>query len=588
MFAAICFVPLLILATFNFFYSLSNTESLLRRALEHESQDAAQQFKRLIEDRERELTSVSDTIARESLPTKSDSRLNMKAISNLPATYAAVAVFDADKKQILLGETNSGSWSIRERDFIPNGIVPDESVWTLSEKSRRCSLTFDARTGEVWRCSLPLYLTREQKQNSPDGALVADIRIDKIFSDIDRTAMPAESNQSNRFLIALDPEQRIVYHPTLRNQTVASALPRFVPVADSMKDPAGSGFGRFEDADGNSWLANYQPLGQGLSLAVARNLSLALRPARRAGWIGMGLAVVLGLLAGLIVTFLYQRKSQSLERVTASVAAIAGGKLDQELLLRSSDNMRGLADNVNLVTERLREQLARETESRQFDSFVKLSAMLAHDLKNAIEGLSLMVGNMERHFEDPRFRRETMNALAASVDKLKRLVARLSNPVNTLSGEYKFPRPTDLVPLLKRVIDQIAEPKHGLHEIEVNLPHSLFAIVDGERIEKVMENLVLNALEAMGDVRGKLSISAGLTEDSKAFFTVNDTGTGMTADFIRNKLFRPFSTTKSQGIGLGLYTCREVLRHNNGSITAESKPGAGTTFRVVLASAQHR
>src|SRR6185295_13703615 len=105
----------------------------------------------------------SDAIVRESLTTGT---FNTKAISNLPPTYVTVAVFDAAKKQVSLGEMNSGSWSFRERDFIPNAIVPDESVWTLSANSKRCSLAYDARTGEVWRCSLPLYLNRDQKQSS--------------------------------------------------------------------------------------------------------------------------------------------------------------------------------------------------------------------------------------------------------------------------------------------------------------------------------------------------------------------------------------------------------------------------------------
>lgn len=585
-FTAICITPLLMLASFSFFNNLGNTETLLRSTLGQESHNAAQQFQAVINDRERELKGLANSIARESLTPGPAAQSLRKSISNLPLSYATIAVFDATRQQVLLAEPSSGSWMFRDHDFIPGSNIPNESVWTNATPPP-CSSIHDARFGEVWRCSLPIRFTPDEKP-SPDGAIVADLKLDHVFAAIDEKRAPATgASQSSQFLIVLDAEKRIVYHPTLRNYPVANALPHFSPVVALMIPPTTSGFRNFED-EGHAWLASYQPLPQGLSLAVARDLSLALQPARRASWLVVGLAVVLGLLTGSIVTVLYQRKMQSLSRVTASVAAIAGGKLDEELLLRSSDDMRGLADNVNIVTERLRDQLAREAESRQFDSFVKLSAMLAHDLKNAIEGLSLMVGNMERHFEDPRFRADTMNALAASTDKLKRLVARLSNPVNTLSGEYKIPRPTDLVPLLKRVIEQIAKPKGDLHEIEINLPPSLFALVDAERIEKVIENLVLNALEAMGRVRGKLSISAGPTEDSKVFFAVSDTGPGMSADFLRNKLFRPFSTTKDHGIGLGLYTCREVVRASNGSITAESKPGSGTSFRVVLASAQRR
>jgi signal transduction histidine kinase len=266
------------------------------------------------------------------------------------------------------------------------------------------------------------------------------------------------------------------------------------------------------------------------------------------------------------------------------VAAIAEGKLDHRIELRSSDENRVLADNVNLMTDRLREQIARETEARQFQSFVKLSAMLTHDLKNAIEALSLIVGNMEKHFDNEDFRADAMNSLKLATQNLSAMVTRLTNPVATLSGEYKKAQPTDIIPMLRRALAITAGPVSETHKIETELPPSLFAVVHGERIEKVIENLILNALEAMTGKNGTLSIKAGKAGDQKVFFSVTDSGTGMTPDFIEKRLYHPFATTKKKGVGLGLYTCREVVRANGGSIEVDSKAGTGTTFRVVLPS----
>src|SRR5262249_45038264 len=106
------------------------------------------------------------------------------------------------------------------------------------------------------------------------------------------------------------------------------------------------------------------------------------------------------------------------------------------------------------------------------------------------------------------------------------------------------------------------------------------------RIEEVAENLILNAIEAMKE-SGTLKIEAGPAANGQPSFTVSDTGPGMSRAFIENRLFRPFSTTKQNGIGLGLYTCREVIRASGGSIDVESVQGAGTTFRVVLPSIPH-
>jgi signal transduction histidine kinase len=318
---------------------------------------------------------------------------------------------------------------------------------------------------------------------------------------------------------------------------------------------------------------------------IASNAELTRSEARQAGLKGLIAALVLGSLSGAALAAFWQRKSRGLERVTEGVEAIAQGKLDHRIELLSSDDLRPLADNVGLVTKQLRDQIAREAENRQFQSFLRLSAILTHDLKNAIEALSLTVTNMERHYDNQEFRADTMKTLRSATENLRSLVTRLSNPVLTLSGEHKRPKPVDLVPMLKRVISMTADPARDQHEIRIALPESLLALVDPERMNKVVENLIINALEAMSKKQGILTIEAGETEDGKSFFSVSDTGEGMSQGFLDDRLFRPFATTKPRGVGLGLYTCREVVQANAGSIEVDSKEGAGTTFRVVLPSA---
>src|SRR4030095_1658000 len=142
------------------------------------------------------------------------------------------------------------------------------------------------------------------------------------------------------------------------------------------------------------------------------------------------------------------------------------------------------------------------------------------------------VGNMELHFDNKEFRVDMMKSLTIATEKLKALVARISNPVTTLSGWHKMPRPTDLVASLQRVLSLIAEPVRSKHQIELKLPPALYALADAERIERVIENLVINALEAMGEKGGKLTVEAGEAEAGKVFLSVSDTGPGMTSDFV--------------------------------------------------------
>jgi signal transduction histidine kinase len=175
--------------------------------------------------------------------------------------------------------------------------------------------------------------------------------------------------------------------------------------------------------------------------------------------------------------------------------------------------------------------------------------------------------------------------LTGATDKLKGIVARLSRPLTSLSGEHKRPADVDLVPIIKRVVAITAEPENQKHTIDLRLPEKLHALVDATQIEEVIENLVLNALEAMTKPGGTLTVEAGQTANGAATFSISDTGGGMSQSFVHNRLFRPFSTTKKTGVGLGLYTCREVVQANAGSIDVQSIEGLGTTFRVVLPSA---
>ncbi|HEY9283516.1 MAG TPA: ATP-binding protein, partial [Pyrinomonadaceae bacterium] len=286
---------------------------------------------------------------------------------------------------------------------------------------------------------------------------------------------------------------------------------------------------------------------------------------------------------GWYVYLMARRQSRVVASVAEAAARVAGGRLEESVEISGEGTALSLAENFNRMTNQLREQIRREAENRQFQSFFRLSAMLTHDLKNAITGLSILVTNMERHLHREEFRADAVQSLRDATEKLRAIVSRLSAPVETLSGEYRRSiRQTDLVPVVRRVLK--GQTASGFHEVEADLPDALVAAVDPERVERVLENLVINAVEAMGTERGRLTIAAGREDDARVFLSVADTGAGMTEEFIRTRLFRPFATTKARGVGLGLYTCREVVEAHGGRIEVESKKGQGTRFRVVLPS----
>jgi len=608
-FSAICVAPLVVLSVLNFRSTLENTETLVRASLNQQLRSIEADFQSQRREREDELKVLATSKALQRLVhltsrPQSNQKSDGSSVDTLVSTdalhetktvltplltsekaYATIACFGTEKSLLFVAEPpqkSPGEIVLSTKDFLPNQIQPDAGIWTVSESNPHCAVAAHSSLGEVLRCSVRIVADEERTDRF--GALVADIRLDALVSSAaEKMTSLAQSNSAT--VVVLNQAGNTIYYPNaaLRQQPISNISPGFAPVANAMTAQQ-SGAQFYESPEGDKWLAVYAPLNlDGLSFAVVRNYSLAASDVRRTGWIRIAIAVFLGMIAATLAAVYYRRNTESIERVTEGVAAIAGGKLDERIELRSSDDIRLLADNVNLMTDQLREQVARESEARQFQSFVKLSAMLTHDLKNAIASLSLIVSNMEQHFDDPEFRGDAMKSLTGASDKLKSLVERLTNPVTTLSGEYKRPQPTDLVALIKRVIPA-PESIEEIYGIETKLPASLFALVDAERIEKVVENLMINAFEAMESRGGTLTIEAG-HKAGQVFFEISDTGQGMSHRFIEERLFHPFATTKKRGVGLGLYTCREVVRANGGTITVASREGSGTTFRVMLPSA---
>ena len=619
----LCLAPLVLFALFNYWNGVRISEARLLSDQEARLADFKNQVNKVFGEDRDELVSLSrsspflDYIrlmnqAKNSLPLLQstenaeirnpipnpgneiplDLKIRIATVLNAQSHFSSISLFDFDKHPLFVAERQTGADPpvvFQTSDFRSQQPQSDPRVWSAPAATPINSAAASTPVGV--HMTLTVGLAEKKDARTLQGAVVGDLNVDRIFSTAaigsGLSTLVSNRKPDRGMFIVLDRTGRILYHgnEALKHQPASESMPYFQPVASRMLSSE-QGQQNFTGPDGNEYAALFghiQPMD--VSVAVATNHDQAIADARRAGRLGLLISVLLGLPTGMLLTRYWQRSARGIERVTEGVVAIAGGRLDHRIEARSSDDLRLLADNVNIMTEKMRDQIAREAETRQFQSFVRLSAILTHDLKNAIEALSLTVTNMERHFDDHEFRADAMKTLSTATGNLRTLVARLSNPVSTLSGEHKRPTPVDLVPLLKRVISTTAQPASEQHEIKIDLPQSLFALVDGERMIKVIENLIINALEAMAEKRGTLIIMAGKTEDGKPFFSVADTGEGMSQRFIEESLFRPFATTKKKGVGLGLYTCKEVVQANGGSIHLDSRRGAGTTFKVVLPSA---
>ena len=330
--------------------------------------------------------------------------------------------------------------------------------------------------------------------------------------------------------------------------------------------------------DNQSWLIHLHQSGspEKLSIFIIES-DVGQEPLDVAGLSILGITLLLAIVATLLVYLIISGTTDSIRRVTRGAKAIAAGKLDATITVKSNDETKVLADAFNRMAGRLREMIARESEQKQFESFARLSAVLTHDLKNAILSLSFLVTNMERKFDREGFREDAMHTLADSVGNLKNLVSKLSDPL-TQTTEERFEE--DLSRLVERVLSRTAEHIGEYYQVVTDLTSDVRAVVNRSAIERVIENLIINSIEAMPG-SGKLKIATQSTAQ-ESVISVADTGRGMSPEFVRDKLFHPFATTKKKGIGLGLYSCREIIEQHGGRIEVESTEGAGTEFRITL------
>jgi len=579
----LCAVPLLLLAGLNYWNGLRTVDSITGAIVQNDLNAFNVAVDAELSERQRDFLSLSMQrdvqyiVSEQGDIYPPEMFLTLKTLPLLKE-FESLTIFNRNRHPFLFRPADSG-WTATGNYHGAEFAQPDPQVWELQGNVSREKVS---STGKAIEYSAPIH---DEKGTATIGGLIGVLNLDAMFAS---AARGLESKSSHLMVMAVDRSGKIVYHSnhSLKDLQVNQALPGFNTIASAMTNNE-SGVREFKTPAG-SYLAAYSPLPQlYVAVAVARDRSAALSSAHRWGIGGLVLALLFAAAAAYFLEQHVQNRSKGIAHVSEDMSAIAKGELDRRILLESSDDYRSLADNINVVTDKLRAQIAREEETRQFESFMRLSAMLTHDLKNAIEGLSLTVGNMERHFDNPQFRADALKGLTSAANKLKALVARLSRPMTSLSGEHKRPTNVDLVPIIQRVIAMTAEPQRSKHSIVTRLPPSLYALADAARVEEVLENLVLNALEAMTDKGGTLTIEAGQTTNGAPMFAVSDTGRGMTRQFIDTRLFRPFATTKRTGIGLGLFTCREVIKASGGSIEVDSVEGAGTTFRVVLPSIPH-
>ncbi|WP_296897649.1 XrtA/PEP-CTERM system histidine kinase PrsK [Thiohalocapsa sp.] len=223
----------------------------------------------------------------------------------------------------------------------------------------------------------------------------------------------------------------------------------------------------------------------------------------------------------------------------------------------------------------LEEAAAALAEARQFEGFNRLSAFVVHDLKNLVAQLSLVSRNAERYRDNPAFVDDALQTVRDSVDRMNRLLLQMR--AATPTGKQGR---VALLPLLDRAVSEraVQSPVPSLRVADGVAPE---VCVDAERLQAVLRNVIQNAQDAT-DKQGRVTVT--LREDGDmAVVEIEDDGCGMDEEFIRERLFRPFDSTKGlAGMGIGAYECKALVALAGGCVDVDSEPGAGTRFSIRL------
>lgn len=213
-------------------------------------------------------------------------------------------------------------------------------------------------------------------------------------------------------------------------------------------------------------------------------------------------------------------------------------------------------------------------ESKQFDAFNRMSAFLVHDLKNIQAQLALINSNAKRHRDNPAFIDDVFETIDSATGRLDKVLAQLRNKQVVESKKKSI----DVQTLIQRVVEQ---RNVQLPHISAQLAIDSVISIDEETLFSVLNHLLQNAQEATNE-SGWVKISAEKISNN-LHLAIVDNGCGMSMDFIKNRLFKPFDTTKGNaGMGIGVYEAKQFVESIGGTMQVTSFEDEGSIFTLVI------
>jgi signal transduction histidine kinase len=217
------------------------------------------------------------------------------------------------------------------------------------------------------------------------------------------------------------------------------------------------------------------------------------------------------------------------------------------------------------------------SDSRALIEYSRKFSFVIHDIKNVAGQLGLTIANMSKYGERAEFRADMIRGMEGAANKLIRLVDRLRSDASPVDAP-RLVSPSETIATVVRELDTSDTP------VSAQITnHSARVRIAPSDLHTILTHLVTNAVEASS---GKDEVTISLkSEKKKVVIEIADRGSGMSAEFVRNRLFIPLSSTKEHGHGMGAYQARHLVRAAGGELEVISAIGRGTTMRIVLPDA---
>jgi signal transduction histidine kinase len=455
----------------------------------------------------------------------------------------------------------------------------DESGWDYPEEALVNALrnkTYLSKVG-VLDNHIP-YITLAapiRKLGKPVGALIAQVSLRGMWQIVDTIKI---GNTGRAFLvsdegtlIAHRDKKRVLRNENLGKRKEVQAVLAGETAAIEVENP-----------EQGKLISSYAPIpGLGWGLILRQKQSEAYLFSRVMK-IQSSIIIILSVLsAGLVSILMARVLARPIKELAYSIKRVAEGDLGHRIKLRMRDEIGELIRAFNITTRKLKKARQRE----RLSAIGEATSWIAHELKNSFVSIKTFIQLFPQRHKDERFVEKFSRLIPSEISRLERMFKELSD--FSSQNQLRLERVD-----LKEVMDGILEVmREDCVAKKINLQRNAgngtcYIQADAERLRQVFVNLLINSLNAMPE-GGALTVSLRQLSRSSARqpthikVSIKDTGKGISPENLE-KIFEPFRTSKSGGMGLGLSISRKIVEQHGGEILAESQIGKGTTFIVLL------